>query len=82
MSLSVQIYKSKGAKKISLICYHKLELTVMKTQVLLPCYSAGLPRIVVPSVPRLSISRLLDPEGDDTDPESESGSIFRNVLVY
>jgi len=54
----------------------------MKTQVLLPCYSARLRRIVIPSAPRLSISRLLYPEGDDTDPESESGIIFRNVGIY
>jgi len=54
----------------------------MKTRVLLPCYSAGLRRIVVPSVPRLSICRLVDPEGDGTDPESESGTIFRNVGIY
>jgi len=54
----------------------------MKTQVLLPCYIAGLRRIVVPSEPLLSISILLYPECDDDDPVSESGSIFRNVGIY
>jgi len=54
----------------------------MKTQVLLPCYRAGLRRIVIPSDPLLSISRVLYPEGDDNDPESESGIIFRNVGIY
>ena len=82
MKLSVQIYKSKGGQKISLICYHKCELTVMKVQVLLPRYSAGLRRIVILSTPRLSISRMLYPEGDDNDPESQSGIIFRNVGIY
>ena len=53
----------------------------MKTQVLLPCYSAGLRRVVVPSASGLRISRLLDPENDDTDPECESGSIFRNAGI-
>jgi len=51
----------------------------MKTQVLMPCYSAGLRRIVAAG---LRISRLLDPEYDGTVPESESGSIFRNVGIY
>ena len=54
----------------------------MKTRVLLPRYSARLRRFVVPSVLRLSISRLLYPEGDDDNPEPESGSIFRNVGIY
>jgi hypothetical protein len=39
-------------------------------------------KIEVPSGSGLSISRLLGPKNDGTDPEFESSSIFRNVAIY